>query len=68
MDNSLSKSHFHVEKNKVVTNGLKQLSADQQLRNDWFSLTNEYAYPKPVAVFLLEKLCTMFVKSKQQVN
>ena len=54
--------------NKVVTDCLKQPSADQQLRNDWFSLTNEYAYPKPVAVFALEKVYTMFVKSKQQVN
>ena len=68
VDNLLSKSHFHVEKNKVVTNCLKQLSADQQLRNDWFLLTNECAYPKPVAVFVSEKVCTMFVKSKQQVN
>ena len=47
---------------------MKQLSADQQLRSDWFLLTNECAYPKPVTVFVLEKGCTMFVKSKQQVN
>ena len=34
VDNLLSKNQFAVEKNKVVTNCLQQLSTDQGLRDD----------------------------------
>ena len=57
VDSLLSKKQFVVEKNKVVTNCLQQLSTDQG-----------YGFPKPVEVFVLEKICLlMFVKSKQQI-
>ena len=67
VDNLLSKNQFVVEKNKVVTNCLQHLSTDQGLRNDWFSVVNRYGFQKPVEVFVLEKICLMFVKSKQQI-
>ena len=66
MDNLLCKSQFVVEKEKVVTNCLQHLSRDQQLRKDWVTLIGE-GFSKPVAVFVLQKVCIMFVKSKQQV-
>ena len=50
VENLLSKNHFVVEKNKVVTNCLQQLSTNQQLRDYWFSLVNKYGFAKPVAV------------------
>ena len=56
-----------MEKNKVVTNCLQHLSTDQGLRNDWFSVVIRYGFQKPVEVFVLEKICLMFVKSKQQI-
>ena len=67
VENLLSKNQFVVEKSTVVTNCLQQLSTNQQLRDDWFSLVNKYGFAKPVAVYVLEKICTMFVKSKQQI-
>ena len=57
VDNLLSKSQFAVEKEKVVTNCLEQLSTDQQLRNDWVTLIDE-GFSKPVA-FVLQKVCIM---------
>ena len=57
VDNLLSKSQFVVEKEKVVTNCLQQLSTDQQLRNDWVTLIDE-GFSKPVA-FVLQKVCIM---------
>lgn len=65
VDNLLCKSQFVVEKEKVVTNCLQHLSRDQHLRKDWVTLIGE-GFSKPVAVFVLQKVC-MFVKSKQQV-
>ena len=41
VDNLLSKSQFVVEKEKVVTNCLQQLSTDQQLGNDWVTPIDE---------------------------
>ena len=67
VDNLLSKNQFVVEKNKVVTNCLQQLSTDQGLRNNWFSVVSRCGFQKPVEVFVLEKICLMFVKSKQQI-
>ena len=46
-----------MEKNKVVTNCSQQLSTDH----------SRYGFQKPVEVFVLEKICLMFVKSKQQI-
>ena len=57
VDNLLSKSQFVVEKEKVVTNCLQQLSTDQQLRKDWVTLIDE-GFSKPVA-FVLQKVCIM---------
>ena len=65
VDNLLSKSMLVVEKSKVITNCLQEISRDKKLRSDWFSLLNNYGYPKPVVVFVLEKIRTLFVKSKQ---
>ena len=59
VDNLLSKSQFVVEKERVVTNCLQQLSTDQRLISEGFT--------KPVAGCVLQKVCIMFVKSKQQV-
>ena len=67
VDSLLSKNQFVMEKSNVVTNCLQQLSTNQQLRDDWFLLVNKYSFTKPVAVYVLEKICTMFVKSKQQI-
>ena len=67
VENLLSKNQFVVEKSTVVTNCLQQLSTNQQLRDNWFSLVNKYGFAKPVAVYVLEKICTMFVESKQQI-
>ncbi|CAH3175529.1 unnamed protein product, partial [Porites lobata] len=64
VDNLLCKSQFVVEKEKVVTNCLQHLSRDQQLRKDWVT---HRRFSKPVAVFVLQKVCIMFVKSKKQV-
>ena len=62
MDNLLCKSQFVVEKEKVVTNCLQHLSRHQQLRKDWVTLIGE-GFSKPVAVFVLQKVCIMFEKS-----
>ena len=62
VDNLLCKSQFVVEKEKVVTNCLQHLSRDQQLRKDWATLIGE-GFSKPVAVFVLQKVCIMFEKS-----
>ena len=67
VDNLLSKNQFVLEKNKVVTNCLQQLSTDQGLRDNWFSVVSRYGFEKPVEVFVLQKICLMFVKSKQQI-
>ena len=67
MDNLLCKSQFVVEKEKVVTNCLQHLSRHQQLRKDWVTLIGK-GFSKPVAVFVLQKVCIMFEKSKQQVS
>ena len=67
VENLLSKNQFVVEKSTVVTNCLQQLSTNQQLRDDWFSLVNKCGFAKQVAVYVLEDICTMFVKSKQQI-
>lgn len=67
VDNFLSKNQFVVEKNKVVTKCLQQLSTDQGLRDNWFSVVSRYGFQKPVEVLVLEKICLMFVKSKQQI-
>ena len=53
VDNLLSKNQFAVEKNKVVTNCLQQLSTDQGLRDDGFSVVSRYGFQKSVEVFVL---------------
>ena len=60
---SVSSPNLTIEKEKVVTNCLQHLSRDQQLRKDWVTLIGE-GFSKPVAVFVLQKICIMFVKSK----
>ncbi|KAJ7384820.1 hypothetical protein OS493_019497 [Desmophyllum pertusum] len=67
VDILLSKYQLTVEKSKVITNCLKHVSVDKHLREKWCLLVNPYGFPKPVEVFVLEKICTMFVKSKQQI-
>ena len=58
-----------MEKNRVVANCLQHLSTDQGLRDDWFSVVSiGNGFQKPVEVFVLEKICLMFVKSKQQMG
>ena len=64
VDNLLSKSQFVVEKEKVVTNCLQQLSTDQQLRNDWVTVIYE-GFSKPVA-FVLQKVCIMNPETSSQ--
>ena len=51
----------------VVINCLKCLASDNELRKKWLLLLQHYGFTKPESIFVLEKICLMFVKSKQQI-
>ena len=51
----------------VVFNCLKSLASDNELRKKWLLLLQHYGFTKPESIFVLEKICLMFVKFKQQI-
>lgn len=67
VDKLLSKDQICCEGSKVVNRCLEHPSRDQILRRKWFCLVARFGFEKPVEVFVLMNICTMFVKSKQQI-
>ena len=67
VDILLSKQNILVHGGEVVVNCLKHLSVDKELRRKWSGAVNKFSFSRPVEVFVLQYICTMFVKSKQQI-
>lgn len=67
VENLLSKSNIFSQGSKVVPMCLQYLANDKRIRQEWSSLVGKYSFSKQVNVLVLEKICTMFVKSKQQI-
>ena len=58
---------FSFQGSLVVIHCLKSLASDHELRVKWLTLLQHYGFTKPENIFVLEKICLMFVKSKQQI-